>query len=137
VSTQWEVHKVAAESDTSRLDHLCLVRWKVWAVQVLSAHLGYVLSPSTVSMQVVDDGVKEVSEGIVRVVRSSKDSHFSSDVLAASVDSLLEGEAALVLDVMVLVPQLLVHDFSELTSSALREGRHVLYHVLLRDPRAA
>lgn len=90
---------------------------------------------ATISMQIVNNGVEKIRKGSVGILRSRKNTDFGFDVLASCIDSLLERESTFVLNVMVFFPELLSHNLLDLTSSAFGEGRHVLDHVGLGDPR--
>lgn len=90
---------------------------------------------ATVSMQIVNNGVEKIRKGSIGILRSRKNSDLGFDVLASRIDNLLKRESAFVLNVMVFLPELLSHNLLDLTSSTFGEGRHVLDHIGLGDPR--
>ena len=73
--SEWEGSEVSGNSNSSGVDHLVLISWEWWAVQVLVVHVGDVLGIWSVSVISFNDLIEEWSEGIVRVMGSSIDTN--------------------------------------------------------------
>ena len=101
-----EVSEVSADSDSGGDDHSSLILGKGRGNELRSFHVRNVLGVLAVLVVVLNDLVKERSEGLVGIVRSSVATNTGVGVLAAREDSLSEGEASLILLVLQLVPNL-------------------------------
>ena len=118
--------KVAANADTGGDDHGGLLLGKGGGVKGSGVHVGDVGSFGTVLVVVLDDAVKELVEGLVRVVGAGVGTDSGVDVLAAGEDAHLERDTAGVLLVLVLIPDLLGEVLgNEGTLLALGEERPV------------
>lgn len=66
-----ELSEVTANSNTGGVDHLILIRRESGAVQLGEVHVGNMLVSLAVTVIILNDSIKERSEGVVRVVRTS------------------------------------------------------------------
>ena len=101
-----EVSEVSADSDSSGDDHSSLILGKGRGGELLSIHVRNVLGVLSVLMVVLNDLVKEGSEGLVGVVGTGVATNAGVSVLGAREDGLMESEAILVLLALQLVPNL-------------------------------
>ena len=96
--------KVSGNSDSSRVDHLVLIRRESGAVELVGIHGGDVLVRGLVAVVGLDDLVEERGKGVVRVVGASIGADTGVGPLRAREDALLEGEAESVSSVLALLP---------------------------------
>ena len=113
LSTEWVSGEVSGNSDSSGVDHLVLILWEWWAVELLHIHGGNVLVSLGVSVVVQDNLIEQWGEGIVRIVGSSVDTDTRVGPLGSGEDGLLEGEAELILLVLALLPDIWGKAFAE------------------------
>jgi len=100
------VLEVSANSDSSGDNHSGLILGKGRGVELLSIHVRNVLGVRFVLVVVLNDLVKEGSEGLVGVVGTGVATNAGVSVLGAREDGLMESEAILVLLALQLVPNL-------------------------------
>ena len=101
------VGKVAANADSSGLDHLGLILWESWGAEAGGVHVGDVVVFWLVTVVVLDDLVEELVELEVRALGSSVNTDSRVEVLAAREDAGLEADALVVTLILVFVPDLL------------------------------
>lgn len=99
-----EVSKVAADTDTGRVDHSSLILGERGGIKIGRVHVGNVGGIGSVAMVVLDNLVEEIGEGLVRVVGASIAANTGVDVLATGKNALFEGDTARVRYILVLVP---------------------------------
>lgn len=80
---EWEVSKIAADTDAGTLDHLGLVLGESWALQAVNGHLRLVFGIGSVTVVGLDDTIEKLVELLVRAVRASVHTDTGVDVLAA------------------------------------------------------
>ena len=101
------VGKVAANADSSGLDHLGLILWESWGAEAGGVHVGDVVVFWLVTVVVLDDLVEELVELEVRALGSSVNTDSRVEVLAAREDAGLEADTLVVLLVLVFIPDFL------------------------------
>lgn len=124
--TEWEFSQVTGNTDTGGVDHSILIRWEVWAVELLDVHGGDVLVSWLVTVVSLNDLVHEWSEVIVRLVGTSVDTNARVGPLGTREDSLFESESVLVLSVLALLPDVLGEALVEERFGASWEVWHTL-----------
>lgn len=105
--TEREAGKIATNTNASALNHLSFIFSEGRAVQAVCSHLRLVLSVRAVSVIGLNDAIEQLVELLVGAVVAGVDSDARIDVLAATEDASLEGDAGIVLLVLVLIPDLL------------------------------
>ena len=105
--SEWVVGEVAANTDSSGLDHLGLILWEHWSVEGGGVHVGDVVVGWLVTVVVLDDLVEELVELEVRALGSSVNTDSRVEVLAAREDAGLEADTLVILLILVFIPDLL------------------------------
>ena len=104
--TEWEFSNIPSNSDSGGLYHGSILLTEWWAVQFRKVHVANMFVLLSKLVVVFYDLIKELSKGIVRIMRSCIASNAWIDILAAWQNHLLETNSALVILVTKLVPNL-------------------------------
>ncbi len=84
--------EITSDTDASGLDHCGLVLWEWWALKFGVVHVTNMLVGFLVAMVILDDLVKQRSEGSVRIMRACVNTDSRVNILATRENRRLERE---------------------------------------------
>ena len=118
--SEWEITEVTSDTDTGGDDHVGLILWEGWAVELGGVHVGNVLVSWLVTVVVLNDSIEELVECAVRVHGTGVGTNVGVWVLATGEDASLERNSSGIGLVLVLLPNFL-------GKSSLEEGVAVIW----------
>ena len=123
--TERVVSQVAADTDSSGVDHPVLIRREVGALELTVVHVGDVLVRGRVLVVLGDDLVEKRSESVEALVAAGVHADAGVGPLAAREDALLESVAIWVLPVLASIPDVTGQDLGEERWGARGEVREL------------
>jgi hypothetical protein len=98
------VSEVSADSDTGGVDHGSILLGELSILEALAGHVRLVLISGLVTVVLLNDEIKELVELGVRIVGAGIETDARVEVLHTREDASLEGDAACIRLVLVLIP---------------------------------